>query len=118
MIGVRKEVFRNCSGPRLLLQLSTVLRCSLNLSFKRLLVSSTNVLYVTTVALYQVDEIFSVTNEVRFYSACFAGRKKGILRDTVINVWASSPVLSAAVNVWWELLSAFSRNFRKQFSFN
>ena len=51
---------------------------SLNLSFKCLLVSP---IYcnLTAVGLYQVPEIFGVTNEVRFYSACFAGRKKGLL---------------------------------------
>ena len=47
--------------------------------------------------MYRGDEIFSVTSEVRFYSTCFAGRKKGIFCETVINVWASCADLSAAV---------------------
>ena len=98
-----------------MLELSTVLRCSLNLSFKRIWVKQC---HVTAVALYHVDEIFCVTSEVRFYSVCFAGRKKGILCETVINVWASCAVLSAAVTARRELSGVFVRNLRKQFRFN
>ena len=56
---------------------------------------------------YHVDEIFCVTSEVRFYCACFAGRKKGILCETVVNVWASSSVLSAAVTAGWGAVECY-----------
>lgn len=42
--------------------------------------------------MYYVAEVFSVTGQVRFYGACFAGREKGICSKPVRNVRTSSTV--------------------------
>ena len=62
-------------GLDLVLGLSMVRRCSLNLSFKRRL--------VTAVTLNHVNKIFSVTGQVRFDSARFTGRKESIASKSV-----------------------------------
>ena len=71
---------RKCSaavvGLDFVLGLSIVRRCSLKRSFKRRFVSY--VLQITAVTLNHVDEVFSVTGQVRFYRARFAGGREGI----------------------------------------
>ena len=80
-------------GLDLLLGLSMVRRCSLNRSFNRRFVSP---MYckITAVTLNHVDEVFSITGEVRFYGARFPSRKEGICSKSVRNVGTSSTVFA------------------------
>ena len=63
--------------------------------------------------LNHVDEVFSVTDQVRFNVARFISSKEGICSKSVINVGASGAVFSTTERTGMELGMGISRIRRK-----
>jgi len=60
-------------------------------------------LKITAVTLNRVDEVFSITGQVRFYEARFPGRKEGICSKSMRNVGTSSRVFATTERTRREL---------------